>query len=801
MLDGFSLTRRHLLHVAVPVCVLVAFAVLFHLRPARAMIYTWDGGGITNNWSEANNWMPDAVPSPGDSVTFDGTSSKNSTIDGMWFFGSVGTLTISSGYSGVISQISFLSVSNFSQADGTFMAGFGGILINSMFQLSGGTYMAGSGTNQFFGDVIITGGAFEGGDGSHEYNGPLTVDSGAWSKMNGDVTFADTVTINGGSYTGTVGNTTFSSDITVSDSASAVFNGTATFDGSTAQLVDTSTPSFFNMVVSKSAGALTFSNNVDVDGTLSVTSGTLNLNGKTISVGDTVTVSGSGIYLASTATNTFDGGLTVSGGTFTGSSGAVDVNGSVTHSSGTFTAPSGTFTVSGGWTQSSGTFTPGSNLVTFDGVAQAISHAGSFNNVTFAGTNTKTLGSALVVDGNLIISSTLAAAGNAITLAGNWTNNGTFIPGAGTVTLNGGSQSVLGSATFNHLIKTSAAGPTLTFEAGSTQTVNGTLTLQGDAAADMLIRSSVEDTTFTLTLANVAMGRYLDVQDSVATKNVSCLTGCNDSENNTLWQFAVASSNQVRTPVTSTPSPETSAIRFKTNTQTLVPGELYELAWETDGRVDLVNLAWSADGGETWTDILRGVPVDPTVYFWSVPAMEASSVLVRVEATDMAIVYASDTREISNGSVDGSVPAGEQTEPVAEIPEAPALVGILVRTADRPDIFFLPGDGTRRSFLDAQTFFTYEADFSHVRFMDAATLETLPLGAPMLPKPGAKLVKIVEDPKVYVVEENPDDVTRFLIRHIPNEETAMRFFGALWNTNVLDVPVILFKQFVLGYPL
>ena len=42
---------------------------------------TWDGGGATNNWSEAGNWSGDLVPAAGDNVTFDATSTKNATID------------------------------------------------------------------------------------------------------------------------------------------------------------------------------------------------------------------------------------------------------------------------------------------------------------------------------------------------------------------------------------------------------------------------------------------------------------------------------------------------------------------------------------------------------------------------------------------------------------------------------------------------------------------------------------------------------------------------------------------------
>ena len=42
---------------------------------------TWDGGGADNNWSTPANWSSDTLPIAGDTVTFNGTSTKNATID------------------------------------------------------------------------------------------------------------------------------------------------------------------------------------------------------------------------------------------------------------------------------------------------------------------------------------------------------------------------------------------------------------------------------------------------------------------------------------------------------------------------------------------------------------------------------------------------------------------------------------------------------------------------------------------------------------------------------------------------
>src|SRR5258707_3350956 len=73
------------------------FFIVSSTARAALVTKTWDGGGATNNWSEAANWSGDAVPVAGDNVTFDATSTKNATIDVNI---NVATIFIAGGYTG-----------------------------------------------------------------------------------------------------------------------------------------------------------------------------------------------------------------------------------------------------------------------------------------------------------------------------------------------------------------------------------------------------------------------------------------------------------------------------------------------------------------------------------------------------------------------------------------------------------------------------------------------------------------------------------------------------------------------------
>jgi len=120
----------------------------------------WDGGGATNNWSEAANWSGDTVPGSGDVAIFDGTNTEDATIDA-GFAGSVSGLQINAGYTGTITQAAALTVgsSGYSQSTATFTGGSSTLTVQGNFSLTGGTFNAPSGTLSFPSNFTVGAGA------------------------------------------------------------------------------------------------------------------------------------------------------------------------------------------------------------------------------------------------------------------------------------------------------------------------------------------------------------------------------------------------------------------------------------------------------------------------------------------------------------------------------------------------------------------------------------------------------------------------------------------------------------------
>ncbi|MBM4165881.1 MAG: hypothetical protein FJ218_03015 [Ignavibacteria bacterium] len=129
-----------------------------------------------------------------------------------------------------------------------------------------------------------------------------------------------------------------------------------------------------------------------------------------------------------------------------------------------------TVSIAGNW-MNSGTFLSGDNsAVVFNGAAQTISSS-DFRNLTLSGNGKKTLNGNLNIDGEFSLNGVeFDANGNTISVAGKWTNNGTFVATNSTVIFDGNGNQSIEASNFAHVI----------FGGGGVKTSNGVLAIIGD---------------------------------------------------------------------------------------------------------------------------------------------------------------------------------------------------------------------------------------------------------------------------------------------------------------------------------
>lgn len=165
--------------------------------------------------------------------------------------------------------------------------------------------------------------------------------------------------------------------------------------------------------------------------------------------------------------------------------------------------------------------------------------------------------------GHLDLAGQLAATTAWLEVGGDWSNQGSFNAGSGTVAFsdrcNQPQTTLHGNSTFATLVMESSRGKSYHFQSGATQSVTSALRLSGAAGQHLPIRSTTAGNRANLSLATSGSQQidWVDVADMAAPSGSAWLaaglpTAFNsiDSGNNQRW-FAPASLAPVLVPATS----------------------------------------------------------------------------------------------------------------------------------------------------------------------------------------------------------------------------------------------------------
>ncbi len=264
-----------------------------------------------------------------------------------------------------------------------------------------------------------------------------------------------------------------------------------------------------------------------LNGSLTVTAGTLDLAANNLSVGSSGVANSGGISNSGTITQSASATTTILSST--GGAASIGGSGTTTFYNLTFAptvASAPTFTLGTGASQ---TITV-SNILTIGNATNNVTVTASVNNPTIDVNGTFTIntnGSFTSTSGNLSI-------------AGNMTNNGTFTHNSGTVTIDGAGTSVLAGSgspaiTFNNFTAITAS-KTLNFTASQTFRVNGLLNLDNQAinsttSTQWLINHQGTESVTNSTITNSGC----DGTSTIITLNA---TDTNGGNNGTCWDFA-----------------------------------------------------------------------------------------------------------------------------------------------------------------------------------------------------------------------------------------------------------------------
>ena len=118
--------------------------------------------------------------------------------------------------------------------------------------------------------------------------------------------------------------------------------------------------------------------------------------------------------------------------------------------------------------------------------------------------------------------------------------------------------------------------------------------------------------------------------------------------------------------------------------------------------------------------------------------------------------------------------------------------GTLMKGKHSSSIYYLGEDGKRYVFPNSGAYFSWYENFNSVVQVEDTDLYDYPLAGNVRYRPGALLVKIQTDPKVYAIGTDGE------LRWVKTEDLAKTFYGVNWNKLIDDVPDAFFTNYRVG---
>ena len=258
-------------------------------------------------------------------------------------------------------------------------------------------------------------------------------------------------------------------------------------------------------------------------------------------------------------------------------------------------------------------------------------------------------------------------------------------------------------------------------------------------------------------------------------------------------------------------------LAFPNGGETLTDGHPTTIFW-TSNRVATVRLSLSLDGGGTFPVVLDSVPASRGYYSWdvSVPGPTTTAV-IKLEGLDSnGETLVTDTSD-APFDIQAAV-GGEEVNPPPAVVLPPSIfgetagltidtnnalvtstaalgcqVGTLIKIATSETVYYCGQDGARHPFFNPRVFASWYPDFSDIIVITPETMQSIPLGADVYYKPGARLVKVTSNPNAVI--------SNAVLRWVTTEDLAAQLYGANWSALVDDIPEAIFSYYQLGRPI
>lgn len=114
----------------------------------------------------------------------------------------------------------------------------------------------------------------------------------------------------------------------------------------------------------------------------------------------------------------------------------------------------------------------------------------------------------------------------------------------------------------------------------------------------------------------------------------------------------------------------------------------------------------------------------------------------------------------------------------------------LVKTADNPIVYYIASDGQKYAFPDEATYRSWYPGPANLQVISNTEMIKIPSAkAKITVRPGARLVKFINSPKVYVVKPGA------FLYWLKNEKSAEWYYGTNWKQDIVNVDLKQFEDY------
>ena len=553
--------------------------------------------------------------------------------------------------------------------------------------------------------------------------------------------------VSGGTFTIGVSPVNVSGNWNVTGGSTSLLAGTVTMNGATNKMITSNGQHFGGLTIAAANGSVALSDDLNVDGALTVSDGALSIGAKTATVA---------------------GGVIVKGGTLTLDSGTLALTGALGRP----------LNISGGSFVSGATSTveyrPGAGAVAVEPT--------TYGNLKLTGKNVFSLMGDTTVSGTLTVGAdaTLSLSGHVLNVPGGSIDN------AGNIT-----DGIIRSPAAT-LRVTNASGADIATVRSSSGTITVTV-----ADSDLNRHGTVsENVSMALTITTVGGDKEtVNMQETAPTSGIFTASGlvlhqAAPTQNN--GQIEVGQNDIVFIKYADPQDPsDTKTVQVAVSLGSAV----------SSGQPQIVDGPTIGD----WSSTNTGSAIIYAAHItWSTDLESSSSVAVTspqltspsaagslTGTTEHDVAVSGLIRgnsysfTVSSMTADGKSVASQAKHFSVIVP------GDRIKSAASSAVYWYLG-GKRNVFSDPTSYGSWFSDFKGVVTVPADQLSDIALGHVVPVRAGTYLVKIQSDPKTYAVEPFG------LLRWIPTESQAIALYGSGWSKRVRDIDVSQFVNYSTG---